>query len=165
MNFLLTFVLAVALTAVGCGASRQEKMAQKVAALEKAPAATTIEGAKALYDGASKTLAWLEAHPEDSTPTILAKARALRNRRALEIGKTAGNAALEGINKVLGSLGLGDGKSAVSVGQALDQAVDKILGVGTPKHKKFGCPDEIVGEDGKKRPFNPLEEGASRYCP
>ena len=161
-NIILLFLtLAVALTAVGC-ANRQNKMAKKIDEMAAKPAASQIESAKALYDEARKTVSWLEAHPEDAGPGVLDKARDLRNRRFLEVGKVAGGAVLEGFNKLLGGLvgatdstGAKGGVSAVSVGQALDKAVDKILG-SEEQRKKFGCtfPDGVT----------PLTEGASKFC-
>ena len=154
-----TLLLLTLLLLCSSCASRQDKMQDKLKAIAAKPAATEIASAKATYDEASKFVAWLEAHPEDGTPELLARARDLRNQRALEIGKVAGGAVLGGIQKILSGLGLGDGKglpSAASVGQALDKAVDKVLGVNDPRMKKFGC-DFPEGVD-------VFTEGASKYC-
>lgn len=162
-TLLLALALAVALTAVGCS-SRQKKMEQKVAELAAKPAATELSAAKALYDEASKLVAWLETHPGDATPETLGKARALCGKRALEIGKIAGEKALKGIQGILGGFigavaptGVQGGMSVASVRELLDKMVEEILGVGTPKHKEFGCnfPAGVT----------PLTEGASKYCP
>ena len=155
-------LLALLLFATGCS-SRQGKMQDKLNEMATKPVATELSSAKAMYDEASKFVGWLEAHPEDGTPEMLSKARDLRNKRALEIGKIAGSSVLEGINKALGGL-LGDtgepGKKssidAKQVGKMIDAIVDKVLGVNDPRKEKFGPSNKDA---------DPLKEGASKDWP
>jgi len=158
MKKTILLLLAFLLLCAGCS-SRQSRMQNRLREMAAKPVAAELSSAKAMYDEASKFVGWLEAHPEDGTPELLVKARDLRNKRALEIGKVAGSGVLEGINKALGGL-LGDGGGssidAKQIGQALDKAIDKVLGVNDPRKKEFGCdfPDGVT----------PLTEGASKYC-
>ena len=161
IKFIL-LALVVGLMTTACGSSRQSQMSKKLNEMAAKPAATGVETGKALYDEASKMASWLEAHPEDSTPELLAKARDLRNRRAIETGKIVGGTVLEEIKKILGELlGVtsatgGKGGMTVGVGEILDKAVEKVLGVNDPRMKKFGP---------KKPGTDPLKEGASKNWP
>ena len=136
-------------------------MQDKLSQLAAMPAATDTAVARVLYDEASKFARWLEAHPEDSTPEMLAQARELRNRRAKETALLVGGTIVESLSGLLGGL-LGDGKSgnsdqkkSIDVGKAIDNAVDKILGVNDPRMKEFGCPPDV----------DITKEGASKLCP
>src|SRR5258708_34931649 len=80
----------ILLSSVGCS-SPQEKFSRKIDEAAAVPAATDIKAAKASYDSANKIVRWLEAHPEDSSPEVLDKAKKLRERRVAEGGKLVGD--------------------------------------------------------------------------
>src|SRR3989344_5849317 len=84
-----------------CSSGDKQAMWNKLDQVATKPAATEPASAKAIYDEASKFVAWLEFHPEDSTPEMLEQARALRKRRMEEGGKLVGEKVVGGLVKVL----------------------------------------------------------------
>ena len=169
------FVSLLVCLLVGCGGNRIDS---KLGELEKKAPATDVAGAKNLLGEVNNFLRWLESgQREKPSPAQLDRARTLRNKRAIELTKIAGEGVFESIKNALGELvGVAGatgakGGTTVKVGEILDKALEKagkvrdsVLGVNDPRFKKFGCPDTVVGADGQERPFNPLEEGTSRYC-
>ena len=162
MRTIIASVLFLLLCA-GCGDSRRE-MREMLDQMAAKPAATETGNQKALYDEVSKLLAWIEAHPEDSTPEMIAQARALRDKRGLEIVEVVGGKVLEGVEKALGKIFSDDGKSAVKIGKIPGKTADWILGVNDLRMKQFGCPETMIVE-GVEVPFDITKDGASRLCP
>src|SRR3989338_7023106 len=136
------------------------KIEIRLAELAAKPKATTVEGAKALYDEVSKLILWVQdpSSPEKATAEQLEKAKALQARRLQELAALGGEAVVSGVKKVLEVIGFGD-VDLKSISPK--KAIDAVLGVDDPRMKKFGCPDK--NEDGT--PFDITKEGASKLCP
>lgn len=144
-------ILCVLLLSVACGS----KVNKKIAELEAKPAATTVEGAKALYDEISELIAWVQ-NPESSekaTPEELERAKALQTKRWDELVALGGGKLVDGVRKILDAVGLKD-LDLSDVKKKAGEAKDWILGVDDPRMKKFGCPEGV----------DVTQEGASKKC-
>lgn len=78
-------VVLVAFLFLGCSDPKKD-MRLQLDNMEAKPAATENATAKAMYDEISNFVAWLEAHPEESTPGMLARAKNLKLQRGMETG-------------------------------------------------------------------------------
>lgn len=175
MRTILIFVLTFLF--IGCSEDPKKEMMWRLAEMEAKPAATDPAVAKLLYDEASKFVSWLEAHPEDGTPEMLTKSRALRNQRALEIGEVAGGTVLDAVEEALKGF-LPDGTRAPSIKKALEgalagtekgglnldlgkkveEATDWVLGINDPRFENFAC------KDSTGNPVDITKEGFSKCC-
>jgi hypothetical protein len=131
MKMATKFVLLALLCVSGC----TSKIDSKLDELAAKPAATTIEGARALYTEANDFVRWFDdpAHGKLS-PAQLTKAQALRDKRQAELVKVTKDTVTSGISNVLG--GIGVSLPSIDVGKTKDW----FLGVGNPKVDKFTVP-------------------------
>lgn len=148
MKKTLALALFALLLSTACGNS---KVNSKIDELAAKPPATTVEGAKALYDEVGALIAWVQnpSSPEKATAEELVKAKALQVRRRDEGLALGWDATKSGISKALGAVGIDVG--SIDIGKTKDW----VLGVNDPRMKMFGCPS----------PVDITKEGASKLCP
>jgi hypothetical protein len=137
-------VIFLVFFAVGC--SRSSKYEKIIAAAEKQDIETpptTYGEAQKRYEQSDKYVDWLEKHPEDSTPEVTAKAKALRDNRKASYAAKGWDVAAGKLGAVAGKVQEGVSKTVEALKKVeVKKHARWVAGFDDPRYERFGCQDK-----------------------